>query len=248
MKKWLLVVALLAFVGMGCVSQSSYNQLRDEYDKLSLAYKNVVTEHERLNSDLQGKNNELTALLSSARSDAEKWQAKCEAVDADWKMRWKALEAESTTGITRIPGGFALEENAFFDPGQAVLKDKGKTALKLVVEKVLKPTDYLQIEGNTDSDPIEKSKAQWKSGLNVELGAYRALAVIKFLKEECGVDANRMHLVSWGEYNPRPGVDGTSAQGKLKNRRVEIYVLPDNPARERQTATPPKDNKPPDEK
>ena len=108
-----------------------------------------------------------------------------------------------------------------FDSGKAQLR--GDSAPKLdKVAGVLNTTVAdlnIGIEGHTDNDPIKKSG--WKS--NWELSTARALSVLHFLSEK-GVTEPRMAATGYGEYKPVAGND--SKQGRQKNRRVEIVILP----------------------
>lgn len=109
-----------------------------------------------------------------------------------------------------------------FDSGKAELK--GGSAVKLQkVSRVLQTTVKdlnVGIEGHSDSDPIKHSS--WKS--NWELSSARALSVLHFLTEEQDVDPSRFAATGYGEY--RPVASNASKEGKAKNRRVEIVILP----------------------
>jgi chemotaxis protein MotB len=75
------------------------------------------------------------------------------------------------------------------------------------------------IEGHTDNDPIKKSG--WKS--NWELSTARALSVLHYLSEQ-SVNEPRLSAIGYGEY--RPVASNDIKDGRQKNRRVEIVILP----------------------
>ncbi len=110
----------------------------------------------------------------------------------------------------------------FFDSGRAELRADGKGALSKVAqvlnEKV--PGSNVAVEGHTDNEPIRYSG--WKS--NWELSVGRSLAVLHFLVDECAVKPERLSANGYGQF--RPVSDNETAQGKQKNRRVEIVILP----------------------
>ncbi len=85
--------------------------------------------------------------------------------------------------------------------------------------KILKqfPANRLKITGHTDDIPIKLSYPG-----NWELSAARALAILHYL-EDAGIDPARMSAVGHGEYTPR--ATNTTAEGRARNRRVEILVL-----------------------
>lgn len=110
----------------------------------------------------------------------------------------------------------------FFDPGKDVIRTQGQEALDKVAQ-VLKadvPDSRVAIEGHTDSDPIKHSG--WKS--NWELSAARALAVLHYFIESGQIEASRLSAVAYGEQKPVAPND--TREGKQKNRRVEIVILP----------------------
>lgn len=110
----------------------------------------------------------------------------------------------------------------FFDSGKDVLKSQGKEALEKVA-KVLNsdvPDSRVAIEGHTDTDPIRHSG--WTS--NWELSSARALAVLHYFVDDGKVAPERLSAVAYGEYHPV--VSNATIEGKQKNRRVEIVILP----------------------
>jgi len=110
-----------------------------------------------------------------------------------------------------------------------VLFDSGKADLKSVslekidkVSRVLKSTVAdlnVGVEGHTDNEPIKVSA--WKS--NWHLSAARALSVLQYLIE-AGVEPQRLSAIAQGEY--KPVASNATKEGRSKNRRVEIVILP----------------------
>jgi len=107
-----------------------------------------------------------------------------------------------------------------FPSGKAEVTKSGRDALKTVA-KVLQ-TDYgdgvYWIEGHTDTDPIRKSNFE----SNRHLSMMRAMAVLHFLVEDCGVPDAQCVVAGHGEYAPVAAND--SVPNKARNRRVEIVV------------------------
>lgn len=110
-----------------------------------------------------------------------------------------------------------------------VLFDSGKVDLKPAsLEKLEKVSNVLKstvsdlnvgIEGHTDNEPIKRSG--WKS--NWQLSSERALSVLQFLTEQ-GINPERLSAIACGEY--RPVTTNDTKEGRQKNRRVEIVILP----------------------
>ncbi|MBF0485247.1 MAG: OmpA family protein [Candidatus Omnitrophica bacterium] len=108
-----------------------------------------------------------------------------------------------------------------FDSGKADLKDDSLQKLEKV-SSVLKTTVVdlnVGVEGHTDNEPIKHSS--WKS--NWELSSARALSVLHYLIEK-DVAPERLAATGYGEYHPMASND--SKEGRQKNRRVEIVILP----------------------
>ena len=60
---------------------------------------------------------------------------------------------------------------------------------------------------------------------NWELSTARALTAVHFLTEKAGVDPRRVGAVGYGEY--RPIADNSTPEGRARNRRIAITILPD---------------------
>ncbi len=75
----------------------------------------------------------------------------------------------------------------------------------------------LQVDGHTDRRPI--ATARFPS--NWELSTARALAIVKFLRDQ-GIPAQRLAATGYGEYHP---IDqGGSAEALARNRRIEFKL------------------------
>jgi OOP family OmpA-OmpF porin len=60
---------------------------------------------------------------------------------------------------------------------------------------------------------------------NIRLSERRAKAVMKYLIKEAGVDSSNITAVGHGEADPV--ADNKTAEGRAKNRRVEVPILSD---------------------
>lgn len=90
--------------------------------------------------------------------------------------------------------------------------------LKTIATEI--PSDLpwvLQVDGHTDRRPI--STARFPS--NWELSTARALAIVKFLRDQ-GVPAQRLAATGYGEYHPLDPRDTTEAYNR--NRRIELKL------------------------
>lgn len=109
----------------------------------------------------------------------------------------------------------------------ALLFDSGKDELKTEAIQVLDRVGVIleryaggiiEIEGHTDSVPI--NSAEFAN--NNELSSARALSVFDYLIENTNLDPADVKHAGRGEYVPI--ADNSTAEGRAKNRRVEIRI------------------------
>lgn len=122
-----------------------------------------------------------------------------------------------------------------FDSGKAEIKQGAYDTLNKVAAVLLDSASGMEVgvEGHTDNEPIKYSG--WKS--NWDLSGARSLSVLEYLVKK-GVSPQRLSFIGYGEF--RPVTSNSSAEGRRKNRRVEIVILPDLAKdRELESATTP---------
>ena len=108
-----------------------------------------------------------------------------------------------------------------FDSGKAQLRKDAFPKLDKVAGVLNTTVADLNVgvEGYTDNEPIRKSG--WKS--NWELSSARALSVLHYLSQK-NVSEPRLAAIGYGEF--KPVALNTTKEGRQKNRRVEIVILP----------------------
>jgi len=105
--------------------------------------------------------------------------------------------------------------DAFFDFDKAVLKPAGQASLDDLVSKLNNINlEVIIAVGHTDSVGTDE--------YNQKLSVRRADAVKSYLVSK-GVDAKRVYTEGKGE--KQPVADNKTAEGRAKNRRVEIEVV-----------------------
>lgn len=179
-------------------------------------------------------NQDLIANLKTQIGDLqkEKEMAGQMAHNLESEMR-TALESRDVT-ISNLQGRLTVTivDRVMFDSGEAVLKPGGAAVMQKIAALLAEhPKLKIHVIGHTDNVPI-RSSARFAS--NWELSAARALAAVHYLVEKAGVDPRRVGAVGYGEF--RPIADNATAEGRAKNRRIAITILPEdfNP-----TDTPP---------
>ncbi len=172
-------------------------------------------------------NQDLIANLKSQVADLEQDKAMAAQMAKGLENEMRSdLESKDVT-ISKLQGKLTVNilDRVMYDSGEAVLKPDGQAVL-LKVAAILAGHPELKIHviGHTDNVPIRPS-AHSRFASNWELSTARALAAVHFLTEQAGVDPHRVGAVGYGEY--RPIADNATAEGRAKNRRIAITILPD---------------------
>jgi chemotaxis protein MotB len=114
-----------------------------------------------------------------------------------------------------------LPSAILFKSGRADLSKKGQETLAEVANVLSTIEDReFQVAGHTDNVPIGKES---KFQTNWHLSAARAVSVVLFLQEQ-GVNPKNLSASGYSEY--QPAASNKNKQGKQKNRRIEITLMP----------------------
>jgi chemotaxis protein MotB len=178
---------------------------------------------------VQGEKDKLAAELAAAKQrimdlESQLGQSKGDLAKAE-KDLLKALRPEIAKGTVSVShSGDALIINLasslLFDSGQDQLKAGGADALKRV-GTVLKdfPEKQVHVAGYTDNVAI-KSALKKKYPTNKELSDARATSAAQALRDG-GLTGN---LSSAGHGETNPVATNNTAEGRAKNRRVEVVI------------------------
>lgn len=130
------------------------------------------------------------------------------------------LVQQGKVRVMQTSRGVTVDINAsvLFAPGEAKLAESSIQALKAVAAVLRRDRHAVRIEGHTDNVPI--STAFFPS--NWELSAVRASSVVRLFADS-GIAENRLMAVGYGD--TRPVDDNRTADGRLRNRRVQIMIL-----------------------
>ncbi len=108
-----------------------------------------------------------------------------------------------------------FESGILFKTNSATLSDVSKKSLKEFAAQMADlPDTDVTVLGHTDNTGSEE--------YNAKLSLQRAEAVASYLKT-CGMAKNQMKRVEGMSYK-LPIADNATAEGRLQNRRVEIYI------------------------
>lgn len=112
---------------------------------------------------------------------------------------------------------FRLNSEFAFVSGGASLQEKPRSVLDKLVSFFKKFPYKVRVEGHTDTVPINSSKFP----SNWELSAARAVSVARYF-QGMGLPPSRIAATGMGEFHPI--AENDTAEGREKNRRVEIFL------------------------
>lgn len=122
--------------------------------------------------------------------------------------------------VTQSSRGISVEINAsvLFAPGEAKLTPESGEALNAVAQILKNDPHIIQVEGHTDSIPINTTAFP----SNWELSSVRASSVVRLFLAN-GIPEKRLTAVGHGPNFPVDSND--TADGRQRNRRVEVMIL-----------------------
>lgn len=112
-----------------------------------------------------------------------------------------------------------MSNSILFDSGTANIKSDNSSSLSTIGTLLNSMPNYIRIEGHTDNLPISNTK--FKS--NWELSVLRATNMAEILINDAGIKPERISVLGYGEF--RPIADNSTAEGRAKNRRVDIVIM-----------------------
>jgi chemotaxis protein MotB len=221
----------------GCVSKGDFEKLQAERDGLDQKVKELEAQRaglEQQKTALERQSGDLRSEVVTLEKQRAQLEVQNRQTQAQYDSLARNLNDEVQKGqiqLRQYKDMLTVEvaEQIFFDSGKATLKDSGKAVLRKVGEALKGYEDKIvRVVGHTDNVPIGKSmQAQFPS--NWELSAARATTVVRFL-QSAGVPPERLSAAGRGEFSPIAPND--DAEGRRKNRRIEITLIDKNLAQE----------------
>lgn len=147
----------------------------------------------------------------------------------------RALAPELAAGYLQLvedPRGLVIEvpEAGAFDVGQADLAPEAQAMLSRIATMLTTLPNAVRIEGHSDTTPIRTP--QYAS--NWDLSTARATRVVAFLVTTAGLAPSRLSAAGYAEFRPR--ASNATAEGRARNRRVDLVLLNDATTRAEEPA------------
>jgi chemotaxis protein MotB len=232
MRAWLLVALVLS----GCVKQSTYDKAIAEREaKIADAQKQVADRDKQI-ADLEGTTKDKDAALAQANTDKQATDAELaelrdkRAADEkrlaafnDLQARFKGLIDTGQLEVAFRHGQMTLKlpSGVLFPSAGADLSDGGKKTLTKVTKLLLELKDkHFLIAGHTDDVPIKNDQF----ANNWYLSTARAITVLQFMVDQ-GFPASQLAAAGYADEDPI--ASNKNAKGRMRNRRIEILIVPD---------------------
>ena len=204
--------------------ESNMKKNRELLAELEAKQKALNAEQERLNklkTDLEASSTRL-AELEKMMADKEAAMNKLKeslskALNA---FEGKGLSVEHRNGKVYV----SMENKLLFESGSWTVGTEGKKAVKALGNVLAEnPEISVLIEGHTDNDKIVGTIGGGIEN-NWDLSTKRATAIVNILSENKGIDKKNLTAAGRSEFAPLAGNE--TAEGKAKNRRIEIILTP----------------------
>lgn len=127
-----------------------------------------------------------------------------------------ALQGSATVRSAGDSTTVSLSDAGLFASGSADLSPSAIPLLRKIAGSL--PDRELRVEGHTDNQPIHSDRFR----SNFELSTARAAAVAEALMRAAQIAPSHFALAGYGEF--RPAASNDTAEGRAKNRRVDIVV------------------------
>ena len=185
----------------------------------------TIAELRQRSEALGAENIRLAQELSDAQKAREEKVKELSSTYDQLVDKMKGEIAKGQVTISELKGKLTVNmvDAILFDSGKAEIKTEGLVVLGKVIEILRAVNDKaIRIEGHTDAMPIAGSLAQ-RYPTNWELSAARAINVARYLQKE-SINPAFLSAAGFGEF--KPVADNATVEGRAKNRRIEIVLVP----------------------
>ena len=158
---------------------------------------------------------EISKLRQQEQQDLEKLKKQF-----DQYIKNNGLTDLLSTKLNQSQLMITISDNALFSSGLAIVKDDSRQLAKSISNMLQQFPDYeVLVQGHTDNIPISNSSYSSNWDLSVD----RALHFMKILLLNPNLNPQKFSPIGYGEYHPI--ADNSTAQGRAKNRRVEVSII-----------------------
>jgi len=219
----------------GCNTESRDLRIQNNTQRQRIAQ--LDSERQAAKLELDQLKRQLESAQEKGGIEAESLQEKVAALEEALtkkneliaSMQEKLLYGSATLPVeltTKLEDLAKANDMITYDPNRGIVKFKSDLLFEKGSDKVaLSAVEAVVIAGHTDDIPIEKPATRAKHPTNWYLSAHRAISVLDIMTDN-KVVPERLSIRGFGEYRPfEPNI--ANKKGNPKNRRVEIYIVPE---------------------
>jgi chemotaxis protein MotB len=198
-KNLMLLVLLVAFVAMAGCSCKEYEEQILQLDAQIAELQKEIANDEAIMAERQQIAEELRANLKDCKAE-------------------NAVLIEENEEVIAI----TIPDQLTFASSQVIVLDTMVPTLEAIAQSIRQHPDWdVYVEGYTDDRKILEEYQEYYP-TNWELGGHRASAVVRYLTNQLGLDAERFAAVSFGPF--RPVASNDTEEGRRANRMVRIMM------------------------
>lgn len=246
------IVCLASFMAVACgysedewqAQLAKYGQLNDQHEATKKELAAAQARVAELEAELQKLGFELSETgsanerLSSALEEYKQRAAALERIKARFETLRKKLEKLTQLGlkieVRKNRMVISLPGDVLFASGKDELQAAGQDILRQVAEVIggdagLSGRQY-QVAGHTDDEPLRATKATFKDNWGLSLMRARSVLLYLVSPPDTKGGGGGLKETNWsasGYGSTDPLVANDSDEGRSKNRRVELIMLPD---------------------
>lgn len=225
-------------------TEAKLESLTESYDALEANSSSALAENSKRNRDLLAQLDEKEKVLAAEQARLEKLQkdlaARSNRIDelegliAAKDAKMNALKTAVSNALTNFEGKgltveqrdgkvyVSMENKLLFSSGSWAVNAEGRKAVQQLGNVLAQNPDIaVLIEGHTDNVPYGGS-GQLQD--NWDLSTKRATSIVQILRDNNRIDPQNLTAAGRGEYAPVAGNE--TAEGKAKNRRIEVILTP----------------------
>lgn len=225
-------------------TKSNYDNLKASYDALEQNSSKAIAANSKKNRELLAQleakeqalaaENERLAKLKKELEDRSNRVAELESVIAAKDAAMTKLKDAISRALTDFEGKgltveqrdgkvyVSMENKLLFNSGSWAVGSEGRKAVKQLGSVLGENPDIaVLIEGHTDNVPY---KGNGILTSNWDLSTKRATSIVNILRENAKIHAENLTAAGRGEFAPI--ASNENAEGKAKNRRIEVILTP----------------------
>ncbi|MCM4159590.1 hypothetical protein FHG64_16360 [Antarcticibacterium flavum] len=233
--------------------EAQHRETRDQLNTATVKLNSCLDEKDRLGQQINTLNNQNAALLNNvgdlatlSKKEAENLERSLESIkEKDMKIqrmqdaitKKDSVTLALVTSLKGVLGNMAdedieinvekgvvyvsISDKLLFESGRWNLTNRAKEVLGKVATVVKnRPNIEFMVEGHTDDQAIKTAVIED----NWDLSVKRATSVVRTLQNDFGVPPERMTAAGRSYYIPV--ASNANAEGRAKNRRTRIVILP----------------------